>query len=393
MKQSFSMMFMPQFITGRGSISFFATLGKKKIGVIRGGRSYNDGLKEVIEKLAAESGAELRYLAQIRKEPFIEDIFQCMDEVRAFEPDMILAIGGGSVLDTAKAIHLFYENPKLKFEDALIPFTLPKLGTKAVHISVPTTSGTGSETTSVAVFIDPVTQIKKLLLDNNLIPHYAILDADTTDSLPDSIRIATAMDALTHAIEASTAQNASVMTIAIALEAATDILENLALSCSTCTDKPLQTLAREKIHIASAMAGAAITNACTGLAHSYDHPGPAFSKPHGAVCGLMLPYTMEICGSHPSYASLARRLGYIGTEVELTEQLINHLFRLRESLSLELSFTEMGIDKKEYFKKVDIWASSSLEALATRLSPAEMTVEKGVALYDACYFGKRPIGL
>lgn len=389
MKQSFSMLFTPQFITGRGSIAFFATLGKKKIGIIRGGRSYNDSLKEKIERLAAESGAELKYLAQIKNEPYIEDIFQCMDTVRAFEPDMIIAIGGGSVLDTAKAIHLFYENPEMKFEDALIPYTLPRLGTKAVHISVPTTSGTGSETTSVAVFIDPVAQIKKLLMDNTLIPHYAILDADTTDSLPDSIRIATAMDALTHAIEASTAQNASVMTTAIALEAALDILENLALSCRTCTDQSLQALAREKIHIASAMAGTAITNSCTGLAHSYDHPGPAFSIPHGAVCGLMLPYTIGICGTHPSYAAIAGRLGYTGTEKELTEQLIDHLFNLRESLLLELTFQKMGIDEKEYFGKVGTWASSSLNAMATMLSPAEMTVEKGIELYKTCYFGIR----
>lgn len=388
MKESFSMLFMPQFITGRGSISFFATLGKKKIGVIRGGRSYNDKLKEEVERLAKESGAQLRYLTQIRNEPYIEDIFQNMEEIRDFEPDMILAIGGGSVLDTAKAIHLFYENPKLDFEDALVPFTLPKLGKKAVHISVPTTSGTGSETTSVAVFIDPDTQIKKLLLDHNLIPHYAILDADTTDSLPDSIRISTAMDALTHGIEASTAQNASPMTVAIALEAAIDILENLPLSLNTCPDKSVQALAQEKVHIASAMAGIAITNACTGLAHSYDHPGPAFSKTHGEVCSLMLPYTMEICGTHPSYASIARRLSYRGTEAELSRHLIEHLFRLRESLSLELSFKEMGLDEKEYFDRVDSWALSSLEALATKLSPAKMTVEKGLALYDACYFGK-----
>ena len=115
MNQNYNLLYMPQFITGCGSIEFFATLGKKRIGVVRGGRSLNDQLKAKIEKLAEESGAELRYIAQIRNEPYIEDIFRCMDEVREFEPDMILAIGGGSVLDTAKAIHLFYENPEMSF--------------------------------------------------------------------------------------------------------------------------------------------------------------------------------------------------------------------------------------------------------------------------------------
>lgn len=387
MNQPFSILSTPQFVTGRGSISFFATLGCKRIGVIRGGRSLNDDLKHTIEKLAEDSGAKLEYLAQIRNEPYIEDIFKCMDQVRAFEPDLILAVGGGSVLDTAKAIHLFYENPEMKFEDALIPFTLPKLGKKAVHVSVPTTSGTGSETTSVAVFIDPDTQIKKLLLDNNLIPHYAVLDADTTDSLPDSIRIATAMDALTHAVEASTATNASVMTKAIALEAAADILDNLQDAVSACPDTERQKKAREKIHIASAMAGVAITNSCTGLAHSYDHPGPAFSKSHGSVCGLMLPYTMQMCKAQESYAVLSRRLGYSGSTEELSAKLIQHLFALRKALSLELTFQEMGIDEKEYFDRVPGWASSSLNAMATQVSPVDMTEEKGIALYRACYYG------
>jgi alcohol dehydrogenase class IV len=391
MSHPYSILSMPQFITGRGSISFFVSLGKTKIGIIRGGKSYNASLKDTIEKLSKESGAEIRYLAQIRNEPYIEDIFSCMEEVRNFEPDMILAIGGGSVLDTAKAIHLFYENPDMTFEDALIPFTLPVLGKKAVHVSVPTTSGTGSEATSVAVFIDPVTQVKQLLLDNHLIPHYAVLDADLTDSLPDSIRIATAMDALTHAIEASTAKNASVMTQAIALEAALDIMEYLKETLSSCTDQTAQALAREKIHIASAMAGTAITNSCTGLAHSYDHPGPAFRKSHGSVCGLMLPYTMALCGPHPNYAALAKRLGYSGNKKELSQALANHLLLLRKELSLEISFKEMGIPEAAYFEWVPKWADCSLPAMATQMSPAVMDSEKGCALYNACYYGEPPV--
>ncbi|WP_313583517.1 iron-containing alcohol dehydrogenase [Lacrimispora sp.] len=391
MQQTFSILSIPKFITGRGSVSFITSLEKKRIGIIRGGRSYNKSLREKIEMLAAESGAKIQYLAQIRNEPSIDDIFRCMEEVRSFEPDMILAIGGGSVLDTAKAIHLLYENPDMEFKEALIPFTLPKLGKRAVHVSVPTTSGTGSEATSAAVFIDPLTKVKKLLLDNHLIPHYAVLDADLTDSLPDCVRITTAMDALTHAIEASTAANASVMTRAIALEAAIDIMENLPGSLNNCPNGSVQALSREKIHIASAMAGVAITNSCTGLAHSYDHPGPAFSKAHGAVCGLMLPYTMELCGTHPSYATLAARLGYQGNEKELTQHLIDHLFRLRESLSLELTFEEMGIDRIEYFNRVETWSKVSLDAIATVVSPVEMTIDRGMELYDSCYYGKRPI--
>ena len=385
MSHNGSVLHAPSFVTGRGSISFIASLGKKRIGIIRGGRSFNDALRAKLEQIAADCGAELCYLASIRQEPYIEDIFQCMDAVQAFEPDMILAVGGGSVLDTAKAIHLFYENPQLSFEEALLPFTLPRLGKKALHIAVPTTSGTGSEATSVAVFIDPVTQTKKLLMDNTIIPHYAILDADTTDSLPASVLLATGMDALTHAIEAATAKNASSLSKAIALEAASDILEQLPAVAGSAAQQ--SKAAREIMLTASAMAGVAITNSCTGLAHSYDHPGPAFGLPHGTVCGLMLPYTMQLCGPHPAYATLARRLGYTGSEAELTEQLLRHLLRFSRNLQLKTSFQELGIDRTAYEERMKDWAEVSLSAFATVVSPAEMTVEKGLRLYDACYYG------
>ena len=390
MNAAYSQLFAPKFISGRGSIAFFASLGKKKIGVIRGGRSLNDDLKAKIEQLAAESGAELRYLAQIRNEPFIEDIFRCMDEVREFEPDMILAIGGGSVLDTAKAIHLFYENPEMSFEQATIPYALPALGKKAVHVSVPTTSGTGSETTSCAVFIDPETRTKKLLLDNTIIPHYAILDADTTDSLPPSITVSTALDALTHAIESSTALNASVLTKAYAIEAAVDILENITVAAAPGEMTEEKKIAREKIHIASAMAGVAITNSCTGLAHSYDHPGPAFSMAHGNICGLMLPYTMKYVGVHDSYATIAKRLGYRGNQKELTQALIDHLLGLMKELGLKTCFKDMGFDAETYQNAANVWAEISLPAFATVVSPAGMTFEKGIALYSDCYEGTYP---
>lgn len=390
MNQNYHQLQMPQFITGRGSIEFIATLGKKRIGVIRGGRSLNDQLKEKIEKLAADSGAEVRYLAQIRNEPYIEDIFRCIDEVREFEPDMILGIGGGSVLDTAKAIHLFYENPEMTFEAATIPYALPSLGKKAVHVAVPTTSGTGAEATSCAVFIDPETKTKKLLLDNTIIPHYAILDADTTDSLPASITVATGLDALTHSIEASTALNASAMTKAIAMEAAVDILENIEAAAKEGEMTEEKKMAREKMHIASSLAGVAITNSCTGLAHSYDHPGPTFSFAHGNICGLMLPYTMKYVGVHPSYATIARRLGYKGTDRELTQALMDYLLELMKKLNLKTSFKEFDIDREKYMEAAKIWARISLPAFATVVSPAEMTEEKGMALYAECYDGVYP---
>lgn len=139
------------------------------------------------------------------------------------------------------------------------------------------------------------------------------------------------------------------------------------------------------------MAGTAITNSCTGLAHSYDHPGSSFGKSHGNVCGLMLPYTMALCESHPNYATLARRLGYLGSEKELSQSLIKHILDLRKELSLENSFKEMGIPEDAYFEAVPTWASHSITAFATQMSPVNMDIEKGHILYKACYFGNTPV--
>jgi len=383
--QKITRIHMPDFVVGRGALTFIKSLGKKKIGIIRGGKSYTSDVEQTIEQSVKALEGEYCILAQISGEPCAQDIFKHMEKVRQFQPDMILAIGGGSVLDTAKAIHLFYENPTLTFEEALIPYSLPPLGKKAIHVAAPTTSGTGSEATSVAVFIDEASKTKKLMLDPGLIPHYAIIDANLTDTLSDALFISTSMDALTHAIEASVATNASEMIKSIALEAAVDIIENLTSALAPKSHK--QKAAREKIHVAAALAGVAITNACTGIVHSYDHPGAMYQIGHGQICTLMLPYAIKICDEQKEYATLAKRLGYQGTTQELTRHLIQHIFALKQELQLPLTFQELGIEREDYFSHVQTWATQSLDAFATRVSPANMTKEKGVMFYRMCYEG------
>ena len=176
----------------------------------------------------------------------------------------------------------------------------------------------------------------------------------------------------------------------IDIEAAVDILENVTLAVSAGEMTEEKKVAREKVHIASALADVAITNSCTGLAHSYDHPGPAFSMPHGNICGLMLPYTMKYVGVHESYATIARRLGYRGTRQELSQALIDHLLCLMKELNLKTCFKDMGFDEQTYKDAAQVWAEISLPAFATVVSPAGMTFEKGIALYNDCYEGTYP---
>lgn len=198
---------MPALICGKGAVKFAATLGRKRAAVI----GYTDSVEEKAREIFAGTDTEIRYIASIQREPLIGDIFDNLPALQEFQPDLILAIGGGSVMDVAKGLHLFYENPHLSFADSLKPFALPALGKKAVSVHVPTTSGTGSETSSAAVFIHPETKVKNLLLSNTLIPQYAVIDADFTDHLPPAIQIVSGLDAMCHAIESTTAANSNVL--------------------------------------------------------------------------------------------------------------------------------------------------------------------------------------
>ena len=299
---------MPALICGRGAVKFAATLGRKRAAVI----GYTDSVEEKAREIFAGTDTEIRYIASIQREPLIGDIFDNLPALQEFQPDLILAIGGGSVMDVAKGLHLFYENPHLSFADSLKPFALPALGKKAVSVHVPTTSGTGSETSSAAVFIHPETKVKNLLLSNTLIPQYAVVDAEFTDHLPPAIQIVSGLDAMCHAIESTTAANSNVCTKAIATQAALDVLDYLPDAVNMDLPEAQRLAAKEKLHMAATMAGIAITNSFTGIVHSYDHPGPAFHLPHGVVCGIMLPYAMELVGPQEEYACLARRLGYRG---------------------------------------------------------------------------------
>lgn len=380
---NFSKICMPTIICGRGSLSFVTTLEKKKVAVL----GYSDHVRELAEHIFKDSKTEVLYVATINHEPLVSDIYDNLGQVADFQPDMILAVGGGSVMDVAKGLHLFYENPQMSFEDSLKPFSLPVLGKRAVSIHVPTTSGTGSETSSAAVFIDSETQVKKLLLSNTLIPHYAVLDPNLTDQLPSTVQTATGLDALCHAIESTTAKNANLFTKAVATQAALDILEYLPIAADDSAPVNLRMTAKEKLHMAATMAGIAITNSCTGIVHSYDHPGPAFGLPHGTVCGIMLSHSMELIGPTEEYAAIAKRLGYSGDTAQLSRHLIRHIQEFNRRLGIHNNFQDAGVGKDAYFQNVPVWAEISIPAFATQMSPADMDIEKGERFYEMCYYG------
>lgn len=387
----YSVLHQSQLVTGRGSVSFLASLGKKRAAIFYDGRIMDDALKKRLSDILAGGGCESRFVADIRNEPFFSDILNAVDGTREFEPDLFIAVGGGSVMDTAKAVWLFYEHPELDFEDAFKPFQIPETTGKAVIAAVPTTSGTGSETTCCAVFVNQDTMQKQLILGFPIMPAYAVLDPDFTDTLPDAIAAHTGMDALSHAIEAAVCKASSPVVVTLALAATLDILENLADSVNAPAGSLQKAKAREACHYSAAMAGVAINNASAGLVHTLDQPGPYFGLPHGLVCGLLLPYTTAFHSPHPVYAKLGGRLGYKGGEQERCRGLVEYLWAFNAHVGIPHSFREMGIEETAFMDKIDDFLSGLDSSMAANLSPKKPTFEEAKKIMTDAYYGNKPV--
>ncbi|MDR1193019.1 MAG: iron-containing alcohol dehydrogenase [Peptococcaceae bacterium] len=379
-----------RWISGRGAMRFLPTLGKKRIAVIYDGGVLTEAAREKLRQPLAAAGAEVRFIADIRHEPGFQDIRAALAALGDFQPDLFAAVGGGSVLDIAKAVWLFYENPGLPFADSFKPFQLPGGSGKSEIAAIPTTSGTGSETTCCAVFTDEETRQKRLILGYNIVPAYAILDPDFTDTLPDSIAAHTGMDALAHAIEAAVCKASSPIVVSLALGAACDLLENLPVSVNAPPGSREKRAARDLCHYAAAIAGAAINNSSAGLVHALDQPGPYFNLPHGLVCGLLLPYATAAHSPHPLYATLARRLGRQGDETDLCVQLADCLWDLNAAVGIPRSFQALGIDEAEFFRQLPNFAGAVENSMAANLAPREVTPASAAAILRAAYYGQKP---
>ena len=390
MNQTFSRLYASQLVTGRGSLSFLATLGKKKAAIIYDGRIIGEEKQRQITHLLNTGGCEVRFVADIRNEPFFSDITSAGEELRSYEPDLFVAIGGGSVMDTTKAMWLFYEHPELTLEDSFKPFALPPTTGKAIIVAVPTTSGTGSETTCCAVFTNQDTLEKRLMLSYEIMPAFAILDADFTDTMPDVIAAHTGMDALTHALEAAVCTAASPLVQTLSLNAALDMLDNLPFSTGAVLGTVSKADAREMCHIGATIAGIAINNCSAGLAHALDQPGPYFGLPHGMVCGLLLPYTTAFHSPHPAYVKVGRRLGFSGTDQEICQQLVDHLWKFVSVVGVPHSFKEAGADEAKFMAKLPDFVAAVDTSMAANLSPKKPTPEEATQLLKDAYYGNKP---
>ena len=326
-----------------------------------------------------------------------------------FKPDVVIAVGGGSPIDAAKGMWLFYEHPeadaegmKLKFMDIRKrTYKFPKLGEKAKMVAIPTTSGTGSEVTSFAVITDKQKNKKYPLADYELTPDVAIVDPDLVMSLPQKITADTGMDVLTHAIESYVSNMASDYTDGLAEKAIELVFKNLREAYNNGNNR----YAREKMHNASTIAGMAFTNAFLGINHSLAHKiGAEFHLPHGRINAILLPYVIKYNSSRPTkfvsfpkyeyfiadekYARLAKK---VGLKADTTEEGINSLItkiqEMNEKLNIPKSFKDAGVDETEFLAKIDLLADRAFEDQCTTANPRVPLVSEMKQILIDSYYG------
>lgn len=348
--------------------------------------------------------------SDVEPDPSFATIKRGVKAMESFKPDVIIALGGGSSIDAAKGMWLFYEHPdadveglKLKFMDIRKrTYKFPKLGEKCKMVAIPTTSGTGSEVTSFAVISDKEKGRKYPLADYELTPDVAIIDPELVMTLPKSITADTGMDVLTHALEAYVSNMASDYTDGLSEKAIELVFQYLREAYTHGDNKE----AREKMHNASTIAGMAFTNAFLGINHSLAHKiGADFHLPHGRINAIILPYVVKYNASRPTkfvsfpkyeyfiadekYANIARKMGF---EAETTEQgvasLIKEIQRLNVDLNIPKSFKEAGIEEEEFLAKVDELADRAFEDQCTTANPRlPLVTELKQILLDS-YYGK-----
>jgi len=370
----------------------------------------NGSIEKVLYQLEKHpSNIQFEVLYDIETEPDIEAVKRGAYRMRKFQPDCLIALGGGSVMDAAKAMWLFYEHPEADFNSLKQKFfdpskrvvKFPALRKKAILIAIPTTSGTGSEVTSFSVISDKKSNMKYPLADFQLTPDLAIIDPQFVMTIPKHVTADTGIDVLTHAIEAYVSVLANDFTDGLALKAIQLVFEYLPKAYEDGDDE----LAREKMHNASTIAGMAFANSFLGINHSLAHAlGAEFNIAHGRANALMLPHVIRYNAQKPNkfmtypkyehfiadqrYAEIAKMLGLpAATTEEGVESLVQAIMKLIVELELPTSIEEVGINKSEYERKINVLAEHAFDDQDTIANPKQPLVAELAQIYRQAYKG------
>lgn len=359
--------------------------GTKAMLVIGSQRLIKDGTVPKIQELLKEANIDTSVFAGIENDPSVATVMKGVEEMNKFNPDLIVGIGGGSPIDAAKAMWIFYEYPDFTFEEAAKPFNLPELRQKAKFIAIPTTSGTGTEVTSFSVITDNETGVKYPIADYNITPDVAIVDTNLVQSMTPTLVANTGMDALTHSFEAYVSKARNSITDALAMKSIEMTVDNLVNSFKG------EVQARKDMHIAQCLAGMSFSNAILGIVHSMAHKtGKIFNIPHGCANAIYLSYVIEFNGktAGPAYADIAKRLGLKGeTTAELVQSLIQMVKDFRVEMNMPTTLKEFGVSEEDFKSNLDKISEGAVADACTGTNPREISVDEMKKLFEATYYG------
>ena len=385
---------------GTGSLETLKTLtGKKAIVVVGGGSMKRFGFLDKAVAYLKEAGMEVELFEGVEPDPSVETVMKGAEAMRKFQPDWIVAMGGGSPIDAAKAMWVFYEYPDTTFEEIITPFSFPTLRTKAKFCAIPSTSGTATEVTAFSVITDYHKGIKYPLADFNITPDVAIVDPELAETMPKKLVAHTGMDAMTHAIEAYVSTLHCNYTDPLALHAIKMIHNNLKKSY----DGDME--ARAAMHDAQCLAGMAFSNALLGIVHSMAHKtGAAYTGDHiihGCANAMYLPKVIKYNSKNEEaanrYAEIASFIGLSGaTTEEKVNSLIAELRSMNDQLDIPQGIKNYGksgvkadtsiIDEKEFLEKLPEVAKNAIADACTGSNPRQPSQEEMEKLLKACYY-------
>ena len=390
-------------------------MNKKRVFIVTDSFLYKNGYTKCITDKLDQMGITHTTFSNVAPDPSLASAKEGAEAMRQFEPDCIIAVGGGSAMDAGKIMWVLYEHPEADFMDMAMRFmdirkrvyTFPKMGEKAYFIAVPTSAGTGSEVTPFAVITDQDTGVKYPLADYELLPKMAIVDADMMMSGPRGLTSASGIDAVTHDLEAIASIMATDYTDGLAKQSLKMIFEYLpAAYDSAAPDAPNDPVAREKMANAATMAGMAFANAFLGVCHSMAHKLGAFHHlPHGVANALLIDEVIRFNSAeaptkmgtfsqydHPHtlarYAEVAEYLGIKGkTDADKVEGLITKIDELKDRIGIKKTIKDYGIDEKDFLDRLDAMVEQAFDDQCTGANPRYPLMSEIKQMYLNAYYG------
>jgi alcohol dehydrogenase class IV len=368
-------------VFGENALEYLSTLEGKRATLVTGGSSMKRfGFLDEAKRQLEKAGMEVSIVDGVEPNPSVETVIRGGKEMAEFEPDWIVAIGGGSALDAAKIMWVYYEYPETKFED-LVQMKFPTLRTKAKFVAIPSTSGTASEITAFSVITDTQNHIKYPLVSYEMTPDIALLDANIPAKMPPYITANTGMDVMAHAVEAYVSTSATSYTDPLAYEAIRLVFEQL----PTAYNDGNNIKAREDMHNASALAGMAFTNSSLGLVHSLAHKiGGEFGITHGLANAILMPYILDYNRKGTNKVAQLEDLLRV-------DNLTDELQELNKKVGIPLTLqevSEVDITEEKFLQILDRMSKNAFEDPCTLTNPRQSSSEDVRQIYECAFYGK-----